>query len=73
MIARVTAMSRVMLALAVILSILLVALPSQATAQSAGTGGTMVIGAGNDPGQFNPGITTGRSKARLDGICNTKY
>jgi peptide/nickel transport system substrate-binding protein len=58
MIARVTAMSRVMLALAVILSILLVALPSQATAQSAGTGGTMVIGAGNDPGQFNPGITT---------------
>lgn len=53
-----TFLSRVGLALALLLS-LNVGLPSApARAQSPARGGTMVIGAGNDPGQFNPGITT---------------
>ena len=58
MIERSAALPRMVLALALILSIPLVAAPSTATAQFARPGGTLVIGAGNDPGQFNPGITT---------------
>src|SRR5688572_32406868 len=58
MIGRSTAMSRAVLALALLLSGALLLAPSIAAAQSARPGGTFVIGAGNDPGQFNPGITT---------------
>src|SRR6185503_48875 len=58
MIGRLTAASRAVLALALLLTGALLAAPSSATAQAPVRGGTMVIGAGNDPGQFNPGITT---------------
>src|SRR5690349_6842306 len=58
MVERMVAMSRIVLAMALILAILSAIVPSTATAQFARPGGTMVIGAGNDPGQFNPGITT---------------
>jgi peptide/nickel transport system substrate-binding protein len=45
--------------LAVVLLFGNILLPSPAArAQGAGYGGTMVVAAGNDPGQFNPGITT---------------
>src|SRR5690349_17445102 len=55
---RFTAASRAVLALALILSVLVAAWPHAVAAQFARPGGTLVIGAGNDPGQFNPGITT---------------
>jgi peptide/nickel transport system substrate-binding protein len=58
MFGRFTATSRAVLAMALLLSAALLGAPSMAVAQSARPGGTMVIGAGNDPGQFNPGITT---------------
>ncbi|MFN8636166.1 MAG: ABC transporter substrate-binding protein [Chloroflexota bacterium] len=58
MIGRVTALSRVVLALALVLSVLVATWPHPVAAQFARPGGTLVIGAGNDPGQFNPGITT---------------
>ena len=53
-----SAMSRILLALTLMLSLAALARPSRAVAQSSGIGGTLVVGAGNDPGQFNPGITT---------------
>lgn len=58
MVERLTAVSRAVLALALIFAAIVVALPRDVAAQSARPGGTLVIGAGNDPGQFNPGITT---------------
>jgi len=58
MVERSAAVSRVLLALVLILSTAVMVAPVTVMAQSAGSGGTLVIGAGNDPGQFNPGITT---------------
>ncbi len=58
MVERLTAVSRAVLAVALIFSALALAWPRPVAAQFARPGGTMVIGAGNDPGQFNPGITT---------------
>src|SRR5215218_900107 len=58
MIERVTTMARGVLALALLLSLLVLASPGSVMGQGPRPGGTMVIGAGNDPGQFNPGITT---------------
>src|SRR4051812_1631700 len=58
MIGRSTALSRAVLVLALLLTGALLLAPSIVVAQSARPGGTLVIGAGNDPGQFNPGITT---------------
>ena len=58
MVERITATSRVVFAMTLLLSLAALAVPARAAAQSSGTGGTLVVGAGNDPGQFNPGITT---------------
>ncbi len=58
MIGRPAVPSRLVLALTLLLVLFPLAAPLPATAQSSGTGGTLVVGAGNDPGQLNPGITT---------------
>lgn len=55
MIGRLAATLRVLLVLWLVTSFALVVAPSRVVAQ---TGGTLVIGASNDPGQFNPGITS---------------